>query len=180
MNDDAHKKQIRLRFITQAIFYSLASNMEPTFLPEVTTELLYRLLEWTYWYVSLTEQENSHSMTTVAPLAASILQVLKIGEHEDMKYDDDVLTAYVYVGHDTDVARLSSAFGLRHNLAAPYYTSAQTRDLYSPAPPGSAMHLVRAYGGNGISISHADNVGRPTGLGRTVGHRSNEEADDRG
>ena len=131
-----------LRVITQAIFYSRASNMEPTFLPEVTTELLYRLLEWTYWYVSLTEQENSHSMTTVAPLAASILQVLKIGEHEDMKYDDDVLTAYVYVGHDTDIARLGSAFGLRHNLAAPYYTSARTRDLYSPAPPGSAMHLV--------------------------------------
>ena len=130
-----------LRVITQALFYSRAPNMEPTFLPEVTTELLYRLLEWTYWYVSLTEQENSHAMATVAPLAASILQVLKNGEHEDSG-DDDVLTAYVYVGHDTDIARLSSAFGLRHNLAAPYYTSARTRDLYSPAPPGSAMHLV--------------------------------------
>ena len=130
-----------LRVITQALFYSRASNMEPTFLPEVTTELLYRLLEWTYWYVSLTEQENSHAMATVAPLAASILQVLKNGKHEDVD-DGDVLTAYIYIGHDTDIARLSSAFGLRHNLAAPYYTSARTRDLYSPAPPGSAMHLV--------------------------------------
>ena len=129
-----------LRVITQAIFYSRASNMEPEFLPEVTTELLYRLLEWTYWYLALTEQENSHALSTVAPLAALIIQILKNAKTEDI--DDEVLTAYIFVGHDTDIARLSSAFGLRHNLEAPYFTSARASGLYSPAPPGSAMHLV--------------------------------------
>ena len=129
-----------LRVITQAIFYARASNMEPSFLPEVTTELLYRLLEWTYWYLALTEQENSHALSTAAPLAALIIQILKNAQTEDV--DDDVLTAYIFVGHDTDIARLSSAFGLRHNLETPYYTSARASGLYSPAPPGSAMHLV--------------------------------------
>lgn len=114
--------------------------MEPEFLPEVTTELLYRLLEWTYWYLALTEQENSHALSTVAPLAALIIQILKNAKTEDI--DDEVLTAYIFVGHDTDIARLSSAFGLRHNLEAPYFTSARASGLYSPAPPGSAMHLV--------------------------------------
>ena len=129
-----------LRVITQALFYARASNMERNFLPEVTTELLYRLLEWTYWYLALTEQENSHALSTVAPLAALIIRLLKNTKSEDI--DDDVLTAYIFVGHDTDIARLSSAFGLRHNLAAPYFTSDRASGLYSPAPPGSAMHLV--------------------------------------
>ena len=133
-----------LRVITQAVFYARASKIEPTFLPDITTELLYRLLEWTYWYVALTEQENSHALSTVAPLAALIIQIFKNAKTEDI--DDDVLTAYIFVGHDTDIARLSSAFGLRHNLEAPYFTSARARALYSPAPPGSAMHLVHDVG----------------------------------
>ena len=128
-----------LRDITQAMFYSSASNMSPEFLPDVTVDQLYRLLEWTYWYQALTEMDNSQAITVAAPLAASILEALREDEGGD---EADVLNVFIFVGHDTDISRIASLFGLRFDLDPPYYTSPRAAGLYAPAPPGSAMHFV--------------------------------------
>mmetsp|Transcript_29938 Transcript_29938/g.60755 ORF Transcript_29938/g.60755 Transcript_29938/m.60755 type:complete len:559 (-) Transcript_29938:1614-3290(-) len=132
-----------LRDLTQAMFYSSASNMSPEFLPDVTVDQLYRLLEWTYWYQALTEMDNSQATTIAAPLAASILQALREEAGGDETDDhDDVLNVSIFVGHDTDISRVASLFGLRFDLDPPYYTSPRAAGLYAPAPPGSAMHFV--------------------------------------
>lgn len=138
-----------VRVITQATFYARASNMKPEFLPMVTTELLYRLLEWTYWYQSLTEMENSHAITDAAPLAAIILEALR----EDEGSDGDVLTVFLYIGHDTNISRVASLFGLRFDLDPPYFTSPRASGLYAPAPPGSAMHFAHDLEAQSVEMS---------------------------
>ena len=105
-----------LRVVTQAVFYARASKIEPTFLPDITTELLYRLLEWTYWYVALTEQENSHALSTVAPLAALIIQILKNAKTEDIDddvvatIDDVVVRGWVLGGNFDEAIQLRNGF----------------------------------------------------------------------
>lgn len=124
-----------IKAFSQIVFYSRASNVSETpFLAKATAKDMYRLAEWGYYFQALTQMETNDVAIKASTLAHSVLKAL-----ED---DTDAPDVTIFVGHDTDITRMASVFGLRWDLAEPYFTSPSLSGHYAPVPPGSALHFV--------------------------------------
>jgi len=129
-----------LALFSQMLFYARVSRTSPTFVPNATVASIYHMLQWADWLQAVQYMDNSRALTDVAPFAHSIIEALRANHmHEESK-----VTATIFVGHDSDIARLASVFGVRWDLSKPYHTNRNhsSAGKYAPAPPGSTMQFV--------------------------------------
>jgi hypothetical protein len=151
-NDEGFEKYVNVvKMFAQMMFYSRASGIQPPFLPNATSNEVYRVLDWVHWSRSVLNIDNVESVTDGAVMAHAVLEVLETGKYnggsprsdqldggamQEDKDDYDIRITII-VGHDGNQNTLASALGVRWQLPAPY----QSRLQDSATPPGSALHL---------------------------------------
>jgi hypothetical protein len=151
-NDEGFEKYVNVvKMFAQMMFYSRASGIQPPFLPNATSNEVYRLLDWVHWSRSVLNIDNVESVTDGAVMAHAVLEVLETGKYNGVSTrsdpldggatqedkDDYDIRVTIIVGHDGNQNTLASALGVRWQLPAPY----QSRLQDSATPPGSALHF---------------------------------------
>eukprot|EP00934_Nitzschia_sp_Nitz4_P000901 Nitzschia sp. Nitz4//scaffold35_size145790//89712//91430//NITZ4_003036-RA/size145790-processed-gene-0.94-mRNA-1//-1//CDS//3329549142//901//frame0 len=157
-----------LAWFGQIAFYSRAGGVKEPFLPNATIPDVYKLIEWNYWFMSVFFADTTLAAALGSIMARGILDVLHNGHmhvpgsfntptietqcDDGEDYDAKVT---IIVGHDSDLASVSTALGLRWNLDEPYKTTPENANKhYTFTPPGSAMHFKRDTSTNVVEMSY--------------------------
>lgn len=122
-----------LKLFAEAMFYSRASGIDPPFLPSAPIQDVFQLLAWVHWSRSVLSVNNVHAATEGAPLAHAILE--RLSQKGTEQYD---VKATFFVGHDSTLDSIATAFGLRWQVRPPYYQSSD----FIATPPNSALHFA--------------------------------------
>jgi hypothetical protein len=155
-----------VKMFAQMMFYSRVSGIVPPFLPNATSNEVYRLLDWVHWSRSVLNIDNVESVTEGAALAHAVLEALETGQYNNnggkgstprsdhldggaSPKDDYDIRITIIVGHDGNLNTLASALGVRWQLPAPY----QSRLQDAATPPGSALHFSHDINAESLEMS---------------------------
>jgi len=134
-----------VKLFSQMVIYSRASEVDPPFLPDMSTSDLYRLFAWIHWSRSVLHVGNVRSAISGTVIAKAILEALEYGSYHvpgsvaaPCNEDADACVT-ILVGHDGDIDSFATAFDL-HWLLRPPYRSGKAGEYY-PSPPGSGIYI---------------------------------------
>lgn len=141
-----------LKDFAERVFYSRAGNITPSFLPRLSNQDVYQLLQWVYWTRGIMKIDNPKGATQGAVLAEVLLHVLKQGTiHNSDKNDENDYDTYVTIlaGHDGNIDDLATALGATWVGPDPYRSS----NAGPITPPLSAIYAKRNVVSNQIDLS---------------------------
>uniref|UniRef100_A0A7S1B5N5 Acid phosphatase n=1 Tax=Corethron hystrix TaxID=216773 RepID=A0A7S1B5N5_9STRA len=146
-----------LKVIGEMMLYSRAmGDIDPVYLPDATLDDTYRILQWVFYLRSALGVDNVESASRGIVFADAVLKALQSRhlESSNDKQDFDTLVT-IFVGHDSDMLALSTIFGLRWNLKAPYHRGKTGDDNeYMMTPPGSCMHFIHDFESKKVGLSY--------------------------
>jgi hypothetical protein len=134
-----------VKLFAQMAFYSRAGNLSSPFLPTLSTNEVYDLLQWVHWSRTITQAYTPNQAASGSVMAQVMLRVLERGSLYPTYDDEDGdYAAYVtiVVGHDGNIEDLVTALGASYVAPAPYRTSTTTTTSipYVVTPPVSGIY----------------------------------------
>jgi hypothetical protein len=144
-----------VKLLSQMMFYSRASGIDPPYLPKATQGDVYDTVAWLYWLRSVAGVGNVKSANKGAVLARVLLATLETGHYardggQEPSTDYYDTTATFIVGHDGNIDSLSTVLGIQFDLDFPYRYDA----AYISAPPGSAIHISYSVDDGKVELSY--------------------------
>jgi len=166
-----------VKLYAQIMFFSRAGGVTPPFLPHATPEQVYKSIAWIHWMKSILDVDNVDSATRGVVMAQGILEALVNGHYwngmdslvdtrsstptikeEEEEEEYDITNIVFFVGHDSNLNQIATAFGLRWNLDVPYYNGNKDDNIdyteYIPTPPGSALHFEYDWNSEALEMSY--------------------------
>ena len=139
----------------ELLFYSRAGRIPEPFVPDMTFEEVYEILQVADIIRSMKRVDNVKAAKNGLVLAKSVLHAFQQQQQQQQQHEEvesNIIKVTIFVGHDTDIDHLATALGLRWELSKPYKHDAMT----SVSDDGTNIQQVATPPGSGIIFSKTD------------------------